>query len=56
MRKEVVGCVQSLVGEKKFLVQFEYGQNKEISSYSLVYLSSKEEVVMEEPISHLPEK
>ena len=23
MRKEVVGCVQSVVGKKKFLVQFE---------------------------------
>ena len=48
-RKEVVGCVQSVVGKKKFLVIFE-------DSSLLVYLSLKEEVDMEEPISHLPEK
>ena len=55
-RKEVVGCVHSVVGKKKFLVLFEYGQKKEISSSSLMFLSSKEEVEMDEPISHLPEK
>ena len=52
----VVGCVQSVVGKKKFLIQFEDGQKKEISSSSLVFVSSKEEVEMDEPISHLPEK
>ena len=51
-----MGCVQSIVGKKKLLVQFEYGQNKEIGSSSLVFLSLKEEVDMDEPISHLPEK
>ena len=56
MKKEVVVCVHSLVGKKKSLVQFEDGQKKEISSSSIVYLSSKEEVDMEEPISHLPPK
>ena len=56
MRKEVVVCVQSLVGKKKFLVQFEDGQKKEISYYLLVFLSSKKEVEMDEPISHLLEK
>ena len=56
MRKEVVGCVHSVMGNKKFLVLFEYGQNKEISSSLLVYLSEKDEVEMEEPISHLPKK
>ena len=56
MRKEVVGCVQSLVGKKKFLVVFKDGQKKEIGSCLLVYLSEKEEVEMEELISHLPEK
>ena len=30
MRKEVVGCVQAVVGKKKFPVLFEYGQEKEI--------------------------
>ena len=52
----MVGCVHSVVGEKKFLVLFEYGQKKEIGYSSLVYLSEKEEVEIEESISHLPEK
>ena len=56
MRKEVVGCVHIVVGKNNFLVQFEDGQKKEISSSSLVFLSSKEEVDMDEPISHLPKK
>ena len=55
-RKEVVGCVHSVVGKKKFLIQFEDGKKKEISSSSFVFLSSKEEVEMDEPISHFPEK
>ena len=42
MRKEVVGCVHSLVGKDKFLVLFEDGQKKEIGSCLLVYLSEKE--------------
>ena len=33
MRKEVVGCVKAVLGKKKFLVQFEYGQKKYISYY-----------------------
>ena len=49
-------CVQSVLFKKKFLVQFEDGHKKEISSSSLVCLSSKEEVEMDEPISHLPQK
>ena len=32
MRKEVVGCVQHVVGKNKFLVLFEYGKKKEIGS------------------------
>ena len=56
MSKEVMVFVQAVVGKKKFLVQFEDGQKKEISSSLLVYLSPKEEVEMEEPISHLPKK
>ena len=27
-KKVVVGCVHTVVGKKKFLVQFEYGQKK----------------------------
>ena len=56
MRKDVVGCVQSGVGFKKFPVQFEDGQKKEISSSSLVFLSSKEEFDMDEALSHSPKK
>ena len=46
-KKEVVGCFQSVVGKKKFPVKIEYGNKKDISSSSLVYLSSKEEVDMD---------
>ena len=56
MRKEVVGCVQSVVGKNKFPVLFKYGQKKKIGSCLLVYLSEKEEVEMEEPMSHLPKE
>ena len=52
----MVGCVQSVMGKKKFLVQSEDGQKKYIISSSLVFLSSKEEVAMDEAISHSPEK
>ena len=52
----MVGYVKSMVGKKKFLVQFEDGQNKEISSSPLVFLISKEEVEMDEAISHSPVK
>ena len=56
--KEVVGCVQDVVGEKEFLVQFEDGQKKEMSSVSLSYVCSTEEVCldMDEPILDLPQK
>ena len=39
MRKEVVGCVQSVVGKNNFLVLFKDGQKKEIGYCSLVYLN-----------------
>ena len=48
MRKEVVGCVQIVVGKKKFRVLLKYGQKIEMGSCSLVYLIEKEEVEMEE--------
>ena len=50
-----MGCVQRVVGKNKFLVLFEDGQNKEINYCSLVYLSEKEEVEMEESITLFPE-
>ena len=58
MRKAVVVYSYSVVGKKKFLVQFEYGQKIEMSSCLLVYVCSKQEVCLEmdEPISDLPKK
>ena len=44
MRKYVVGCVQAVVRKKRFSVQFEYGQNKQMSYFLLVFVCSKEEV------------
>ena len=44
-----------MVGKNKFLFLFEEGQKKEIGSCSLVYLSEKEEVEMEESITLFPE-
>ena len=52
----MVGCFQSIVVNKKFLFQFLYGQNKEISSSLLDFKNSKDEVDMDEPLSHSPEK
>ena len=52
----MVGRVQDVVGKNKFLVQFEYGQKREMSSCSLVFLFSKEEVDMDDPISNIPPK
>ena len=54
-RKEVVGCVQSVVGKNKFIFLFKDGQKKEIGSCSLLYLNEKEEVDMEELITLFPE-
>ena len=56
IRKYVVGCVQDVVVNKKFLVKFEDGQKKDVSYSSLVFLSSKEEFEMDEPLYHSPEK
>ena len=55
-RKEVVGCVHAVVGKKTFLVKFENGQKKQVSSCSLVFLSSKEEGEMDESLSNSCEK
>ena len=40
--KEAVRCVQALLGKKKLLGQFEYGQKREISSIFILCLCSKE--------------
>ena len=50
MREEVVRCVQDMVGNNKFLVQFKDGQKKEMSYSSLVFLCSKEEVELDETL------
>ena len=50
MRKEVVGCVQSVVVKKILLVQFEDGNNKDIDSCSLDILCSEEYVEVGEPL------
>ena len=47
IRKEVLLCVQDMVVKKRFLVKFKDGQKKEISSFSVFYLGSKDEVEME---------
>ena len=53
-RKEMVGCVQDLVGKNRLLVQLKYGNKKDMSSSLLQFLCSKEEVDMDEPKSNLP--
>ena len=40
--------------EENFLFQFKDCHKKEISSSSLMFLSPKEEVDMDEPLSHYP--
>ena len=56
--KEVVGCVQSVVGKKKFLFQLVDGQKIYMSYCLLVYVCLKEEVGqdVDEPISDIPQK
>ena len=49
-----MGCVHAVAGKNNSLVQFEDGQKKEMSSSSLVLLSSKEEVEMDDPQSRSP--
>ena len=43
-------------GKKNSLVQFKGGQKKEISDSLLLFLSSKEEAEVDEPLYHSPEK
>ena len=46
-KKELVGFVQDVVGNKKFLTQFKDGHLKQMSTGSLVLLSSEYDVVKE---------
>ena len=41
--KYVVGCVQAVVGENRFLVKFEDVQKRDMSACLLLYLCKKEE-------------
>ena len=43
MRKDVVGCVQAVVGKETIMVQFKDRQRREMRASSLQYLFSKEE-------------
>ena len=45
-------------GKKNLLVQFERGKKKEMSSFLLTYVFSKEEAILEmdKPILYLPRK
>ena len=56
MSKEVVGCVKDVVVKKNLLIQLEDFHKIQMSSFSLVFLCSKEEVDMDELLSNLPEK
>ena len=51
-----MGCVHIVVGKNESPVQLKYGQKKEINYSSIVFLISKEEVDMDEVISHSPKK
>ena len=46
-REKVVEYVHTVVGKKILIFKFKYGKNKEIDSYLLSYLSSKEEFCQE---------
>ena len=54
----MLGCVQDVIRKNNFLDKFEEGQKREMSSGSLLYVCSKEEVCLDidEPISGLPPK
>ena len=56
MRKEVVGFVQSVVGNKNFIVFFRDSQKIEIISYLIVFLSLKEGVEKDKAILYSPKK
>ena len=56
MSKEVVGCVNAMLGKNKLLVKFKDGKKKDMSSSLLQFLFPKEEVDMDDPKSNLPNK
>ena len=42
MRKELIGCVQDVVGRKQLSVQLKKNQKKEMIYCSIVYVCSRE--------------
>ena len=52
----MVVCVQYVVWKETLLVQFGDGHKKDMSSSSIVFLSSKEDIEMDQPLSNYPEK
>ena len=40
MRKKILGYVQAMVNKKRLLINFQDGQKKNMSSYSLVFLKN----------------
>ena len=53
-----MGCVQYVIGKNNFLVKYEGGQKREMSSGLILYVCSKDEVVQEidKPIYGLTQK
>ena len=58
MSKDVVVCVQSVLEKKKFVVQFEDGQKREMSDSSLSCVCEKDQVGKEadKTISGIPKR
>ena len=56
MSEDVVGYVQAALGKNIFFDQFRDGKKKDMSSSSLVFLSLKFEVDMDEPLYNSNEK
>ena len=58
MMKEVVGCAQTVVGKKKFCIQFKDDKYKYMSTGQLMMVLGEEEVdkVGDKSISNIPKK
>ena len=57
-RKEVMDCVQDVIGKNKYLVQYLNRQKREMSYYFLVYVCSEGKVGqdVDESIYDIPQK
>ena len=54
MRRELVVCSQAVMCKNQLLFQLQNVQKKDMSSCSLLFLCSKEEVEMYEPLYNYP--